>query len=72
MVRGVTFHHTLPHPFFPFSPIHSPLLLKQARVAQGRSCSAQLPQAWETRQAGALGRGISMRSAVTACGQQSP
>ena len=53
-VRGATGHHTLPHPFFPFSPIHSPLLLRQARVGQGQPGSAQLPQAQEPGQVRAL------------------
>lgn len=47
-------HHTLPHPFFPFSPIHSPLLFGQARVGQGQPHSAQLPQTWEPGQIQAL------------------
>lgn len=52
-------HHTLPPPFFPFSPIHSPLLLRQARVGQGQPCSAQLPQTQEPGQIRAPGSGSS-------------
>lgn len=54
MGQGRHYHHTLPHPFFPFSPIHSPLLLRQARVGQGQPGAAQLPQAQEPGQVRAL------------------